>query len=165
MTMQKRPSMIECRGFEERVSRVLSLATQHGTTPNAMLYLIRNQVPVLVGQRGVCPDAPRMNELVATYLRGELEEPLSNAIDPDDFVTSTVDDADWIGPAGTRFAPALLSHPSGGGLAIAGVLVFDLEGQRRPEDSLLSELSAQLTAANDVVPLQVRARADSDSMV
>jgi hypothetical protein len=144
--------------FEERVSRTLSLATNDGSTRNAMLYLMRDNVPKLVGQRGDCPDATRMDKLVVNFLRGEIEEPNVGAIDPDDFVTTTVDDSEWVGPTGTRFAPALLSHRSNDGLAIAGVLVFDLEGQRRPADSLLSELSAQLTVANDVIPLRVKAR-------
>jgi hypothetical protein len=150
--------LIEGRSSEERIARVLSLAPKRGLGENAMLYLVRDNVPMLVGQRGSCPDAKRMNDLVTTYLRGEIEEPNGAVIDPDDFVTSTVDDTEWVGPTGARFAPALLSHRSDNGLEIAGVLVFDLEGQRRPEDALLSELSAALTATADAIPIKIKAR-------
>jgi tetratricopeptide (TPR) repeat protein len=155
-TAEAKPVRIEGSCLEERVARILSLAPKRGLGQNAMLYLIRDNVPTLVGQRGSCPEAKRMNKLVASYLRGEIEEPSSSAIDPDDFVTTTVDDSEWVGPTGTRFAPALLSHRSSDGLAISGVLVFDLEGQRRPEDSLLSDLSAALTVAADAVPLKAK---------
>jgi hypothetical protein len=147
---------IEGSSFEERVSQVLSFATKHGSVKNAMLYLMRDNVPTLVGQCGSCPDAKRMDALVATYLRGEIEGPTSGVIDQDDFVTSTVDDSDWVSPTGARFAPALLSHRLNGALAITGVLVFDIEGQRRPTDALLSELSAALITSNDVVPVRVK---------
>jgi hypothetical protein len=51
----------------------------------------------------------------------------------------------------------LLIHRSNGRVAIAGVLVFDREGQRRPEDALLSEISVAFTVANDVVPIKIEA--------
>lgn len=157
-TMENQPVLAECSNFEERVGKVLSLATGQSSTKHAMLYLIREQAPKLVAQRGSCPDAKRLNPLVTTYVRGEIEESDDAVIDPDDLVTSTVDTTDWVGPTGTQFAPALLSHPVNGNLAITGVLVFDVEGQRRPADGLLSRLSEALTVANDVVPLMTPAR-------
>jgi hypothetical protein len=157
MTMDSRLPSMEGSSFEERVSRALSLATQDGLVRNAMLYLLRDNVPTLVGQRGNCPDTKLIDQLVTSYLRGEIEDSRRGVINTDDFVTTTVDDSAWVGPTGTRFAPALLSHRADDALAIAGVLVFDLEGQRRPEDSLLSRISAAFTVANDVVPLNVKA--------
>jgi len=142
-----------CNSFQERVEAVLSLATDQNKGANAMLYLIREGALSLVITRGNCPDSERIEPLLTKYLTNEIEESIGAAIDPDDLVTSTVDSSDWVGPTGTQFAPALLRHLENGGLAVTGVLVFDVEDQRRPSDQLLSMLSEFLTASNDVVPL------------
>jgi hypothetical protein len=154
-TMETESILAGCKSFDERVDKVLSLATGQSTSKNAMLYLIRDQIATLVAQRGRCPDAKRMDPLVTAFVRGEMEESPDTVINTDDLVTSTVDTADWVGPAGTQFAPALLSHPTEEGVAITGVFVFDVEGQRRPPDKLLSRLSEALVTSKDVVPLMI----------
>jgi len=157
-TTESGPVFAECEYFEERVARLLSLATEKGFGEHAMLYIVRNNEPTLVAQRGQCPDTKRIDRLVATYLRGEIEEPVNEFIDPEDLVTCTVDADEWVGPTGAHFAPALLNHPTNGGVAITGVLVFDVEGQRRLSDSLLSQISEALAAYDDVVPITVKSR-------
>jgi hypothetical protein len=157
-TVEGKPLLAACNSFEERAQTVLSLATGQNASTNAMLYLVRGRVPTLVAQHGNCPDPKRIYLLVERYLSGEIDEPMSAAINPDDLVTTTVDTSDWVGPTGTQFAPALLSHLAAGGLAITGVLVFDVEAQRRPADALLTQLSESLTASHDVVPLIAKPR-------
>jgi hypothetical protein len=148
-----------CNTFKERIAAVLALATGQATAKDAMLYLIGDQVLKLVVQRGNCPDVKRINPLVTEFLNSELEESVRTAINPDDLVTVTVDTADWVGPTGAQFAPALLSHRVADGLAITGVLVFNVDAQRRPADTLLSQLSEALTQCKDVEPLVTQPRA------
>jgi Protein kinase domain/AAA ATPase domain len=143
-----------CAGFDERIGRVIALATEAGTGQHAMLYLVRDKTLSLVGQLGDCPEPERMNALVSDYLREELQDSAGHAIDPDDLVTSTVDSLEWIGPTGVQFAPALMSHATAEGRAITGVFVFDIEGQPHPDDDLLAALSRALTEAHDVVPVR-----------
>jgi hypothetical protein len=146
----------DCSSADQRIARVLSLALGHGSgQQHAMLYLLRDGVAKLVAQRGTCPETARMDALVSEFLRGEVEGANRSGIDPDDLITSTIDDTDWVGPSGVRFAPALLAHEVLDGLAITGVLIFDIEAQDHPRDSLLADLSAALAAAGDVTPLRV----------
>jgi hypothetical protein len=150
--------LVPYQNFEERAAKVLSFAIEASSTQYGMLYLIRDRTPTLAAVQGICPDITRMNSLVAEYIHAEVDPSSDLAFDPDDIVTSTVDTGDWLGPTGTQFAPALLSHIANGGLAVTGVLVFDVEGQRRPPDDLLSRLSEALTISKDVVPWVVQLR-------
>jgi hypothetical protein len=52
----------------------------------------------------------------------------ATAIDPNDVMTTTVDNEAWTRPTGVRFVPALLSHTLREQLAVTGVLVFDIDG-------------------------------------
>jgi tetratricopeptide (TPR) repeat protein len=159
-TMENNRTLLAgCHTFEERIAAVLALATGQAIAKDAMLYLVRDQVLKLTVQRGNCPDVKRINPLVTEFLNSELEENVRTAINPDDLVTITVDTADWVGPTGAQFAPALLSHRVAGGLAITGVLVFDVDAQRRPSDALLSQLSEALTVSKDVEPIIAKPRA------
>jgi hypothetical protein len=157
-TLEGEFPLANCAKFEDRVSKVLSLVAERGLGEHAMLYLLRHNVLTLVGQRGTCPDASRMETLVTDFLRVELKETDPLVIDPSDMVTSTVDESDWVGPSGVHFTPALLSHPEAEGLAVTGVLVCELEGLYQPGNRLLSDVSLAFAAAKDVVPLLVRAR-------
>ncbi|HKU43944.1 MAG TPA: hypothetical protein VJR89_37545, partial [Polyangiales bacterium] len=151
-------SFVDCPDFEQRVARALWLATGQHASQHAMLYLVRDKLPVLVGQRGECPQPERFQSVVQRYFQSELEEQREELIDPDDLITSTVDNTAWTGPNGVPFAPALLSHKTRDGRALSGVFVFDLEGQHHPEDELLAALSSALTEAGDVEPVHVHGK-------
>jgi hypothetical protein len=144
-----------CTDLASRVRKVLSLVGEHAAARHIMLFLMRDGQPRLVGATARCPVAPGVEELVAKFLVDELGDSHETAIDPNDVMTTTVDNEAWTGPTGVRFVPALLSHELRGQLAVSGVLVFDIDGHAYPSDDLLAELSATLTAANDVVPLLI----------
>jgi hypothetical protein len=146
-----RVELAQCAGPEERARRVLTFIAEHAAAQHVMLYLLREHQLVQVAATDRCPVNPRMDLLVAEFLADELAQ--SRAIDPDDVVTTTVDNSAWTGPTGVQFVPALLSHVQGGQLAVTGVLVFDIEGQAQPSDELLSKLSAALASAGDVQPV------------
>jgi hypothetical protein len=155
--VERKISLEACPTREARIARVLSLVSEPRGAGHAMLYLLRNRAPVCVGARGAHPDIERVNLLVERFLREELEaasQLSANPIDANDLVTSTADGSEWVGPTGIQFAPALLSHSVRGEMAISGIVVFDIESQRRPDDELLAQLSAALTAAGDVEPIR-----------
>jgi hypothetical protein len=144
--------------FETRMSKVLSLVAEQVSARHVMLYLLRDNAPTLVAATEHCPAAETMDALVSAFLSDELEESRGATIDPEDVMTTTVDNAAWTGPTGVQFVPALLSHTMRRQLAVTGVLVFDFGSHAHPSDAILSGLSAALTAANDVVPLLVEPR-------
>jgi tetratricopeptide (TPR) repeat protein len=147
-----RVELAQCAGPEERAARVLTLIAEHAAAQHVMLYLLREHQLVQVAATERCPVSPRMDLLVAEFLADELAQSRA-AIDPNDMVTTTVDNSAWTGPTGVQFVPALLSHVQTGQLAVTGVLVFDIEGQAQPSDELLSKLSAGLASAGDVEPV------------
>ena len=152
-------SLADCASADERAARVLALASEQHSSNHALLYLLRDGRPELVGQRGDDVDTPQLSAAVARYVQLELEDVRDLLIDPDDLITSTVDNSIWAGPRGIQFAPALLSHASSAGRAITGVFVFDLEAQRHPDDALLEALSAALAEAGDAMAVIARNRA------
>jgi hypothetical protein len=157
---RKSPLRIElasCEGFEARTAHVVSLVAEEASAHHVLLYLVRDKQPALVAATEHCPVSPRMAALVSEFLADELEQSRAPAIDPDDVVTTTVDNSAWTGPTGVQFVPALLSHRVGSQLALTGVLVFDIDGHTQPSDELLSGLSEALTATRDVEPLLVEA--------
>jgi hypothetical protein len=98
--------------------------------------------------------------LIAEFARGELEDASHGIIDPDDVLTSTMDEHDWVGPSGARFMPTLLSHATETGTMVTGVLVLAVDAERRADDQLLADLSAALVEAGDVTDA---ARAPSEA--
>jgi hypothetical protein len=152
---RKAPTRIElgqCAGPEARAAQVLKLVAEHAAAQHVMLYLLRDHQLVLVAATERCPASQRMDVLVAEFLADELAQSRA-AIDPNDVVTTTVDNSGWTGPTGVQFVPALLSHSQNGQLAVTGALVFDIDGQSQPSDEVLSKLSAALASAGDVEPL------------
>jgi tetratricopeptide (TPR) repeat protein len=154
-------ALVACENPEQRLDRVLSfMLGRDAGAAHAMLYLMRDGEPQLSAQRGVCPDPERMQALIAEFARGELEDASQGVIDPDDVLTSTIDEHDWIGPSGARFMPTLLSHATDAGAVVTGVLVLAIDSERHADDVLLSDLSAALVEAGDVTEA---ARAPSEA--
>jgi tRNA A-37 threonylcarbamoyl transferase component Bud32 len=147
-----RVELAQCDGPEARAARVLTLVADHAAAQHVMLYLLRNHQPVRVAATERCPAGPRTDLLVAEFLADELAQSRA-VIDPDDVITTTVDNSGWTGPTGVQFAPALLSHAQNGQLVVTGVVVFDIDGQSQPSDEVLSKLSSALASAGDVEPL------------
>jgi hypothetical protein len=150
-----------CPDPESRVRSALSLVAEHASARHIMLFLMRDGQPKLVGTTERCPVATGVETLVERFLVEELQDSRGAAIDPNDVMTTTVDNEAWTGPTGVRFVPALLSHTMRKKLAVTGVLVFDIDGHAHPSDDLLADLSSALAAANDVVPLLVATKTAS----
>ncbi|HKU38344.1 MAG TPA: protein kinase, partial [Polyangiales bacterium] len=148
--LPRRFELDESQSFEERTQRVLRLVGEHAAARHVRLYLLRGQGPSLVAATERFPADPRMDTLVSEFLQQELEHARALTVDPDDVVTTTVDNSGWTGPTGVQFVPALLSHSAGAQLAVTGVVVFDIDGHTQPNDEVLSRLSAALAAAGDV---------------
>jgi hypothetical protein len=145
----------DCDGPESRMRKVLSLVAERASVRHMILYLLRDKLPMRVAATDNCPATASIDALVSEFLTEELELSSGVEIDPDDVMTTTVDNQAWIGPTGVQFVPALLSHTTRKRQAVTGVLVFDIQGHAHPSDAILSALSAALTAANDVVPLLI----------
>jgi hypothetical protein len=140
-----------CQDLESRVRSVLSLVAERASARHIMLFLMRDGRPALVGSTEQCPVSAGVESLVSQFLSDELQDVAE--IDPNDVLTTTVDNDAWTGPTGVQFVPALLSHTTRKQRVVTGVLVFDIDGNDHPSDALLAGLSAAFTAANDVVPL------------
>jgi hypothetical protein len=145
----------ECDGPESRMRKVLALVAERASVRHMILYLLRDKLPMRVAATDNCPATANIDALVSEFLTDELELSSGVEIDPDDVMTTTVDNQAWIGPTGVQFVPALLSHTTRKRQAVTGVLVFDLQGHTHPSDAILAALSAALATANDVVPLLV----------
>lgn len=142
-----------------RLSGVLALVAERSSARHILLYLVRDGALVLAVSTPDCPSPSDalLSALVAAFVREEIEDASALRIDPDDLTTTTVDNADWTGPTGVQFVPALLTHSQGDRRAITGVVVYDLEGAELPSDELLAELSTALAASNDATPMLIEA--------
>ncbi|HEY2734640.1 MAG TPA: hypothetical protein VGI70_11680, partial [Polyangiales bacterium] len=94
-----------CPDTESRVQRALSLVAERAAARHIMLFLMRDGRPKLVGTTERCPTAAGVETLVEQFLIEELEDSRTTAIDPNDVMTTTVDNEAWTGPTGVRFVP------------------------------------------------------------
>ncbi len=140
-----------CQGPRERARRALDIILKQSASAGGFLYTRQRSGPALCAEAGHRARPVDLDLRVAERLSAELD--LEEGMTATSSITRTAIPAEtWQGPAGERFRPLLLGHPTEDGFCITGLAIVALEDNRPFEVPihLLAAVSRSLFDAGDV---------------